>query len=89
MPRLIAGLNPTSVRPRGEILRPAPLPAAYYVFEHEVLRAGVVVKRTYQRARWYDGKTYVWLGRRKHTGRGESSSGLRFDQIEDKPSVQA
>lgn len=85
MPRMIAGLNPTSVRPRGDVLRPAPLPAAYYVFEYEVPRAGVVVKRTYQRARWYDGKTYVWLGWRKQTGRGESSSGLRFDQIESKP----
>jgi hypothetical protein len=89
IPRLLAGLNPTSVRPRGEVLRPVPLPAAYYVFEHEVPRGGAMVKRTYQRVRWYDGNTYVWLGRRKQMGRGESSSGLRFDQIEDSPTPGA
>jgi hypothetical protein len=36
----------------------------------------------YQRARWYGGRSYVWIGRYRETGRGEGSSELRFDQIE-------
>ena len=39
--------------------------------------------RHYQYARWIDGSTFLWLGRRKSTGRGEGSSGLRFDRVED------
>jgi hypothetical protein len=88
MPRMLAGLNLTSVRPRGEILRPEPLPKAYTVLEHEVPRAGVTVKRQYQRARWQGGGIFLWLGRQKQAGRGEASSGLRYDQIEDKPPAQ-
>jgi hypothetical protein len=87
MPRMLAGLNPTSVRPRGEILRPEPLPKAYTILEHEVLRAGVTVTRKYQCVRWQAGRTFLWLGRQKQAGRGEASSGLRFDQIEDRPAV--
>ncbi|CAN5664365.1 hypothetical protein BH18ACI4_BH18ACI4_06700 [soil metagenome] len=29
-----------------------------------------------------DGSTHLWLGRRKAVGRGEGSSGLRFDSVE-------
>jgi hypothetical protein len=39
------------------------------------------VSQSFQRTRWYDGRVFTWLGVRKETGRGESSSGLRFDQI--------
>jgi len=28
---------------------------------------------------WFDGRSLLWLGRRKRPGRGEGSSGLRFD----------
>jgi hypothetical protein len=88
MPRMLAGLNLTSVRPRGEILRPEPLPKAYTIEEQEVPRAGVTVKRQYQRVRWQGGSIFLWLGRQKQAGRGEASSGLRYDQIEDKPPAQ-
>lgn len=85
LPRLIQGLDTSSVRPRGEILRPEPLPNPYYIYENEVPRAGITVGRSYQRTRWQQGQTISWLGRRKRTGRAESSAGLRFDQIEDVP----
>jgi hypothetical protein len=49
--------------------------------EEEVPRAGACVRRTYQYARWIDGSTYVWIGRRKQSGRGEGSSGLKFDFV--------
>jgi hypothetical protein len=54
---------------------------AYFIHEEEVPRAGIIVTRTFQRARWFDRKVYTWLGRRKETGRGEGASGLVFDQI--------
>jgi hypothetical protein len=83
MPRAIKGLDHVPVRPRGIILRPELVEdQPYFVHEEEVPRAGAIVTRTYQRTRWHDGTTYIWLGRRKQNGRGEGSSGLKFDQIE-------
>ncbi len=75
------------VRPLTSILRPG-LQAdntqarPYFVNEEEVTRAGVLVEATAQRARWLNGSTFVWHGRRKTSGRGEVESGLRFDVIE-------
>jgi hypothetical protein len=83
MPRLIPG-TPTPVEPRGAILRTGLDETArqpYFIHEEEVPRAGAIVSRTYQRARWWDGRIYTWLGRRKQTGRGQGSSGLEFDLI--------
>lgn len=83
MPRLISG-TPTPVEPRGAILRSGldRSPAQpYFIHEEEVPRAGAIVTRTFQRARWWDGRIYTWLGRRKQTGRGQGSSALEFDRI--------
>ena len=55
----------------------------YFINEEEVPRAGRIVVRTFQRTRWIDGRTVVWLGRRALTGRGEGSSGLEFDVLEE------
>jgi hypothetical protein len=49
--------------------------------EATVPRSGLRVQLTAQRVRWMDGKTYVWLGRKVLAGRGEGSSGLKFDQL--------
>lgn len=54
----------------------------YYINEEEVPRAGLKLTSTFQRTRWYNGKTYSWYGRRKTLGRGEGSSGLAFDILE-------
>jgi hypothetical protein len=67
------------VPPLGRLLRPgSPLD----VREEEVPREGTEVTRSWQYARGGDGRAYLWIGRRKRTGRGESSSGLRFDTAE-------
>ena len=50
--------------------------------EEEVPREGVVVRRSYQAARWHDGRLFVWAGNRASVGRGEASSGLAFDALE-------
>jgi hypothetical protein len=47
-----------------------------------VPREGAQVTRAYQYARWHDGRTYLWMARRKGVGRGEGSSGLTFDVLE-------
>jgi hypothetical protein len=78
MPRL--GSPPVDViKPLGVLLNEVPAP--YYINEEEIPYAGTIVRRTWQRTRWYNGKTYVWIGRYRETGRGQGSSGLQFDQI--------
>jgi hypothetical protein len=75
--RLPTGLHD----PLGKVIsEPQP---TYFINEEEVPRAGRIVVRTFQRTRWIDGRTVVWLGRRVLTGRGEGSSGLTFDAIEE------
>jgi hypothetical protein len=54
------------------------------IAEEEVGREGAVVERSFQFARWFDGRSLVWIGRRKHAGRGEGASGLRFDTLRRK-----
>jgi hypothetical protein len=67
------------LRPLGQLLAPASPRATVELREEEVPREGARVIRAYQLARWFDGTTFLWLGRRKAVGRGEGSSGLRFD----------
>jgi hypothetical protein len=79
MPKL--GVPPKEVvRPKGLLL--TEVAKKYYINEEEIPAAGTIVRRSYQRARWYGGRTYLWIGRYRETGRGEASSELRFDQIE-------
>jgi hypothetical protein len=84
MPRVVPGFETRRVRPYTTILREGDFKAPYFVFEEEVPRSGAIVELTWNRARWYDGRIVVWLGRRKTNGRGEKSSGLKFDFLRDK-----
>ena len=61
------------------------VPGPYFLAEEEVPRAGTIVDRAFKRARWIDGTSFLWIGRRSSTGRGEGSSGLAFDQIIETP----
>ena len=76
------GSDADPIAPRTRLLATPASP--YYIHEEEVPRAGAIVSQAFQRCRWHDGRVHVWAGRRKQTGRGEQSSGLRFDQIRDK-----
>lgn len=82
MPRFVSQQNPMAVLPRTQLLREVDSP--YYINNEEVPRSGVVVSTNFQRVRWEDGKTFVWLGKRKRVGRGEGSSGLEFDKLSEK-----
>ena len=88
LPRIIDGDHgdPVKVQPRTRLLRegldrtPAEL---YFVHEEEVPRAGSALSQLFQRTRWTDGRVHVWLRVRRRTGRGEGTSGLRFDDLAD------
>jgi hypothetical protein len=76
-----------AVQPRGVLLRSDPrLPPdaepPLRIEEEEVPREGAIAERVFQFARWFDGRSLLWMGRRKVVGRGEGSSGLRFDVLE-------
>ncbi len=57
--------------------------APYYIYEEVIPRSGVQVTLAFQMARWYNGATVVWMGRKKGNGEGEGLSNLKFDQITD------
>jgi hypothetical protein len=52
------------------------------LYEEEVPREGARITRGFRYARWSDGTSHLWLARSKAPGRGEGSSGLRFDIVE-------
>jgi hypothetical protein len=81
-------LSLRKVEPRTQLLREGLdniNPSRYFVFEEEVPRAGARVYQRYQRTRWIGGAAHVWLRVRKDVGRGEGSSGLAFDTLEQSP----
>jgi hypothetical protein len=83
--RLRLGGLPTSAdtasdipSPLGRILEPG---SPLGLFEEEVPPSGMRVSRQYALARWANGSRLRWIGRRKHPGADEPSSGLRFDTL--------
>ena len=74
----------SKVLPLGVILAGVRTAAGFWLHEEEVPRSGIGISRSHQRARWHDGSVHAWTTRRKGSGTGESSSGLRFDSV-DKP----
>jgi hypothetical protein len=82
--RVLADGTELTPAPRGRILSAAdPL----RIEEEEVPRSGVDVVRTFQLARWLDGRYVLWSGKHRKVGAGEGSSGLRFDAVE--PAVRS
>lgn len=66
--------------PAGRILRPSRLgDQPYRIEEEELPRIALRVVRVDNRARWTDGRTFVWRARRTAFGTGEERSGLQFD----------
>lgn len=51
--------------------------------DEAIPREGLYVRRAYRLARWVDGSSYLWVGRRRQIGRGEAVSDLHFDALED------
>jgi hypothetical protein len=53
-----------------------------WLYEEEVPASGVLMERRWRFARWHDGSYHLWLERSKRPGRGERSSGVRWDLID-------
>lgn len=76
---------PNGAPPKGQILQDKLLRTqSYFVREEEIGRSGTVVERSWQRARWLNGKTFTWIGRRKNVGSIEAVSSPIWDAIESK-----
>ncbi|MET9735085.1 hypothetical protein ABZZ79_31920 [Streptomyces sp. NPDC006458] len=56
-----------------------------WLFEEELPRSGIRVERSRQFTRWQDGRPHSWTTRRKASGSGGCSSGLRFDVLDETP----
>ena len=87
MPRILEGDTavPKKIEPRTSLLREgldAETPHSYFIHEEEVPRGGVLVRKSFQRTRWLNGKVFTWVGMHKQTGRGQGHSGLAFDQLQ-------
>ena len=77
--RRVTADGTVEIEPLGRVLEPG---TVLRIEEEEVPRESIIVERSFQLARWTDGSTHLWLGRRKRVGRGEGRSGLRFDVVE-------
>jgi hypothetical protein len=88
MPRLTDAIPDSRVEPRGAVLRVGldgvSVREPYFLHQEQVPRAGAIVTRSFQRTRWFDGKVFTLIGRRKQTGRGQGASGLEFDRTDDR-----
>lgn len=79
--RLQRARMPQASGPKSKLL--SEVQPVYFIEEEEVPRSGVIVTRNFQRTRWLNGRTFLWLGRRKTAGRGEGAANLMFDQLID------
>ncbi len=73
------GGTPRLIEPQGVLLAPAADGRHLWLYDEEVPRAGTQVDRVQRYARWLNGRSVTWTARRRQTGSGEGSSGLRFD----------
>ena len=55
-----------------------------FINEEEVQQTGIRLIKNYQRARWLNGKTYLWLGMYKRLAKFSENSGLEFDTLHEK-----
>ncbi len=78
MPRVIDGSNEL-ILPRTNLIAGD---NPFFIYEEEVPSSGTIVTKTFQRVRWYNGKTILWLGKKVKNGKGQGNSGLSFDQID-------
>ncbi len=71
--------NAKPIAPLGRILEPG---QDLTIYDHEVPRSGIRVSRRYRYARGSGGSVHLWAARDKTVGKGQGSSGLRFDLLE-------
>jgi hypothetical protein len=72
-------LGGAQVGPMSELLDPR---RPRWLAEERVPAAGMRVERAWQLGRWHDGSPHLWLRWRTGPGRGEASSGVRWDLLD-------
>jgi hypothetical protein len=53
----------------------------HYVNEEEILAVGTKISLNHQRTRWFNGKTFNWLGAKKEISQTMGNSGLQQDEL--------
>lgn len=84
LPRIVEGAKPARVRPKTTLLSQGLGTAEkmpQLIHEEEIPRSGTIVKGVWKRARWIDGRTFVWYAYERSNGRGEGRSDLKYDQL--------
>ena len=71
-----------TAQPESRFLRDAVAAGLAWLYEEEVPREGATLTRRDQLSRWHGGERLQWTARRKTTGTGEGSSGLRHDVLD-------
>ena len=74
------------IRPNTQLLRKGindkdEVKAYGFINEEEILSVGTKISLNFQRTRWFNGKTYSWLGAKKEIKRMQANSGLTFDEL--------
>jgi hypothetical protein len=76
------GGTPRIIEPEGRLLTVTGSDGRLWVYDEEIPREGTSVERVQRYARWLGGRAAIWTARSRQTGRGEGSSGLRFDVLD-------
>jgi hypothetical protein len=77
--RLQRAKLPAAKAPMGVLLKEKSAP--YFIDEKILDSSGLLVSRTPQLARYINGASCLWIGRKKEAGKGLGWSNLKFDQI--------
>ena len=83
LPNPVGNADSAGIEPKTGILMPE-VGKSQYIQEEEVLKGGVTVTGSYQRTRWYNGKTINWFGYKKVPGKNLKESGLKLDLLQKK-----
>jgi len=77
--RLQRAKLPAAKAPMGVLLKEKSAP--YFIDEKTLDSSGLLVSRSAQLARYINGASCLWIGRKKEAGKGLGWSNLKFDQI--------
>ncbi len=73
--------EPVVIKAQSRIMKSAEINVGHRINEEAVARHGLKIQMHMQRTRWVDGTNHLWTGRKVGPGRGEGSSGLKFDYL--------
>lgn len=76
------------IRPQTQLLRKGinekdQVKSHLFVNEEEILGIGTKLSLNHQRTRWFNGKTYNWIGTKKEINKTQAYSGLAFDELKE------